>query len=209
MKNDYIVAVMARDRVGIVSDVSRALTGLDGNITDLSQTLLRGYFTLIISVEIPDDVTAEDIRSAVAVAGASGEFEVGVRPYEQSTALKAIPAERFVLTTRGEDKPGIIARVTSYLKDQDINIEDFYAHVVSGDLLMILQVAVPVGKNIHQVQHDIEQVGKEFGLTVHMQHENIFRATNEVRTVRALRAGAGLSGEESMAAIIAKRSESR
>jgi glycine cleavage system transcriptional repressor len=187
MAIDYIVSVMARDRVGIVADVSRALTGLGGNITDLSQTVLRGYFTLIISVETPDAVSADQMQDAAAQAGGPGEFSVGVRPYEHVETSVPSKTERFVLTTRGLDKPGIIARVTSYLAGQRINVEDFFAHVVAGDLLMILHVAVPSEMNIHQVQEDIESVGKEFGLTVHLQHENIFRVTNEVGAVRSLR----------------------
>jgi glycine cleavage system transcriptional repressor len=189
MSAEYIVSLMSRDRVGIVADVSRALTGLGGNITDLSQTLLRGYFTLIISVEIPDGVGCEQIRAVVAQAGAPNEFLVGVKAYQPQEPVAEVSAERYVLTTRGQDKPGIIARVTSYLAGQGINIEDFYAHVVSGDLLMILQVAVPAGFNVHQIKTDIEQVGIEFGLSVHLQHENIFRVTNEVRAVRELRRG--------------------
>ncbi|MDO8585440.1 MAG: ACT domain-containing protein [Armatimonadota bacterium] len=184
MAAEYIVTVMSRDRVGIVADVSRALAGLGGNITDLSQTLLRGYFTLIISVETPDDVTDARVREAVAQAGAPGEFGVEVRHYEPPQAAEQVSTERFVLTTRGADRPGIIARVTAYLAEQSINIEDFYAHVVAGDLLMVLQVAVPSGLNIRQVQREIEQVGREFGLSVHLQHENIFRVTNEVRLLR-------------------------
>jgi len=189
MSTEYIITVMARDRVGIVADVSRVLTGLGGNITDLSQTLLRGYFTLIISAEMPDTLTRDQVREAVARAGAPREFGVEVSLYQPVDASETTPAERFVLTTRGADTPGIIAGVTSYLQEHSINIEDFYAHVVAGDLLMILHVAVPFELNIGQIQHDIEQVGKEFGLTVHLQHENIFRVTNEVRAVRELRSG--------------------
>ena len=187
--SEYIVTVMARDRVGIVADVSGALFKLGGNITDLSQTLLRGYFTLIISVGTPDSVTADSIRSSVAAAGAAGEFDVGVKPYEPEPAQAPAETELFVLTTRGRDRPGIIARVTSYLAGQGINIEDFYARVVSGDLLMIIQAAVPTRLNIHDLQREIEQVGAEFGLTAHLQHENIFRMTNELRPVRTTRAG--------------------
>ncbi|MDO8682332.1 MAG: ACT domain-containing protein [Armatimonadota bacterium] len=183
MNSEYIVTVMARDRVGIVADVSRALAGLGGNITDLSQTLLRGYFTLIISVEAPDGVGLEDVKSAVASAGGPGEFGVGVKPFEPQEAVPT-PSDRFVLTTRGKDRPGIIARVTSYLAGNNINIEDFYAHVVSGDLLMILHVAAPAQLDIHQVQLDIEKLGEEFGLSAHLQHENIFRVTNEIGAVR-------------------------
>ena len=81
---DHIVTVVARDRVGIVRDVSSAVTDLGGNITHLSQTVLRGYFTLIISVEMPDERPPLEIRQAIEQNGGAGEIQVSVRPYVES-----------------------------------------------------------------------------------------------------------------------------
>ena len=50
----YIVTVTAADRVGIVYSVSGALRDQQGNILELSQTVLRGYFTIILAVAFPD-----------------------------------------------------------------------------------------------------------------------------------------------------------
>lgn len=181
---DYIVTVMAQDRVGIVRDVSSALAALDGNITHLSQTVMRGYFTLIISVEMPDERTQLEIRQAVERKGEVGELEVNVRPYISAVcAGKICTSETFTLSMQGKDQKGIIARTTSYLADRSINLEDFYSYVHNGTLLMLAQVSIPVGVNLEEVQSELEQVGKEFNLIVHLQHRNIFRATSEVRSI--------------------------
>ncbi|MFA6666337.1 MAG: ACT domain-containing protein, partial [Armatimonadota bacterium] len=82
--NEYIVTVMAKDRVGIVRDVSRALSGIGGNITHVSQTVMRGYFTLIISIEAPQNLTKPEIKQAIENQAAAGEFEVNVRPFEKA-----------------------------------------------------------------------------------------------------------------------------
>ena len=47
----YIVTVTASDRVGIVHSVTGTLRDLRGNILELSQTVMRGYFTIILAVE--------------------------------------------------------------------------------------------------------------------------------------------------------------
>lgn len=184
--NDYIVTVMSQDRVGIVRDVSSALAGLGGNITHLSQTVMRGYFTLIISVEMPEPVGEFEIREAVLRSGGPEEFEVGIRPYKQPVAGSVTPSERFVLSMQGNDRKGIIARATFYIAARGINIVDFYSYVHDGKLLMFAQVSVPVGVDVEEVQSGLEQVGREFDLTVHLQHENIFHATNDVRSVANL-----------------------
>src|SRR6516165_3170719 len=95
---EYIVTVMALDRVGIVRDVSSALSAIGGNITHVSQTVMRGYFTLIVSVEMPDDRTQLEIRQAVERNGDVGELEVNVRPFVEPSKSKARSTERFMLS---------------------------------------------------------------------------------------------------------------
>jgi len=184
---DYIVTVMAQDRVGIVQDVSSALSALDGNITHLSQTVLRGYFTLIISVQMPEQRTAAEVRQEVENRASAGEFEVNVRPFLE-TPPSTGNFDRFTLSMQGRDQKGIIARTTTYLAERQINVDDFYAYVHEGVLLMLAQVSVPLDVDVENVQAGLEEVGKEFGLIVHFQHENVFRATSEVAPVSELSA---------------------
>lgn len=183
---DYIITVMAQDRVGIVRDVTSALSGLEGNITHLSQTVMTGYFTLIIRVQMPPERTQLEIRQAVERNGAVGEFEVNVRPYIEPPAHTAQPSQRFTLSLSGKDRPGIIAQATSYLADEGINVDDFYAYLTDGKFIMLVQVAIPEDVNLEKVRTELEHLGDEYGLMVNLQHENIFRATSEVRPVMDL-----------------------
>lgn len=187
LMKDYILTVMAQDRVGIVRDVTTALSELDGNITHVSQTVMCGYFTLIISVQMPDERTLLEIRQAAERKGGVGEFEVNVRPYEVAPASRATKSERYTLTLVGDDRRGITSRATGYLADRNINIDDFSAYVQDGRFVMLVQVSVPDGVDVDEVRAELEELGREFNLNVHLQHENIFRATNEVRPVMDLR----------------------
>ncbi|MCE5322900.1 hypothetical protein LLG46_06235 [bacterium] len=180
---DYIVTVMARDRTGIVRDVSSAITGIEGNITHLSQTVVCGYFTLIISAQMPDERTQSEIRQAIERNGGIGEFAVNVRPYAEPIVCETGPAEHFTLSMQGRDHKGIIARTTGYIAERNVNIDDFYCYVHEGILLMLAQVSVPTGIDIEDLQAGLENVGREFGIVAHLQHENIFHATLDVRPV--------------------------
>lgn len=177
---DYILTVMARDRVGIVKDVSTALAGLGGNLSHVSQTVMRGYFTLIVSVGVPDERTELEIRQAVERRGDVGELVVNVRPFVEANISEACPSERFTLTLQGSDQRGIISNVTTYLADKSINIDDFYAYSVDDRFVMLVQVSIPMGIDVEQVRSGLEQLGRESDINVHLQHENIFRATSEV-----------------------------
>ena len=50
----FILSIMSQDRVGIVADVAGAIKALRGNLEDMTQTVLRGYFTMILLAEFPD-----------------------------------------------------------------------------------------------------------------------------------------------------------
>jgi predicted amino acid-binding ACT domain protein len=84
---------------------------------------------------------------------------------------------------QGKDQPGIISRTTTNLAERGVNVDDFYAYVREGTLLMLAQVSIPVGVDVEEAREGLEQVGRDFGLLVHFQHENIFRATSDVRPV--------------------------
>jgi ACT domain-containing protein len=53
-----VVTVLGQDRVGIIAAVSTCLAECNVNILDISQTILQGYFTMIMLVEIDSDVIA-------------------------------------------------------------------------------------------------------------------------------------------------------
>ena len=47
-----VITVIGKDRVGIISMVSAECAAHDVNVIDISQTVLEGYFTMIMIVEI-------------------------------------------------------------------------------------------------------------------------------------------------------------
>jgi predicted amino acid-binding ACT domain protein len=109
------------------------------------------------------------IRTAVASEGySSGE-----------------PCDRFVITAFGKDQPGIVRRFSQYLAGKDINIVDLYGDRSGEEFVLIGQVEIPAHWDIRMLQADLEEMGKELGFTVKLQHENIFVATNQLRLTRA------------------------
>ena len=53
-----IMTVTGADRTGIIAQVTTALAELTVNIVDVSQTLMSGYFTMILRVELLDSETS-------------------------------------------------------------------------------------------------------------------------------------------------------
>ena len=184
--NAYVLNIMADDHPGIVSAVSSTVTGLGGNIDTASQTVVGGYFTLLMVVSLPEPVEPADLADRVAAGGPDEEpFQVVARPYRDAArASGQETVERFVITAFGEDKPGIIARFSGYLAGKDINITDLFWNRSDGNFTMISQLEVPQRLDLALLQADLEELAGEQGFTVKLQHENVFVATNQLRLTR-------------------------
>ena len=181
MPKDYVITVMSVDRVGIISGLSEAILDLGGSINDLSQTVVRGYFTVIVTARFDQELSADAVADAVQSKGKAGELGVLVKERNFSAAAPVVKdAERFVLTVTGPDRKGIIHRISSHLATRSINIEDLYATAEGGSFLLIAQIQVPLGRDIERLQMDVHDLWPQGDVRVSLQHENIFLATSHV-----------------------------
>jgi len=183
---EFVLTVMSKDRPGIIAGLTEALFQIGGNVDELSQTVMGEYFTVILSATFPDAVDADAVRSAAAESGAPGELDVAVSRKTPAAQAKPGVASQgtFILTVMGKDQPGTIYQFSSYLAKKNINIIDCYAMAKEGRFNMILEVQIPRGVDIPEMQSEINWLGVEMGFAAHLQHENIFIATNDPRPVR-------------------------
>ncbi len=186
---DFIVTVMARDRVGILRDVSVALSELQGNITHASQTVLRGYFTLILSVQTPDTVDAEQLKQRVMAAGADGEFAVGVRHAGEDSPPPPSRKDLFTLSIRSREMPGVVRCAAEVLARRSINIEDFSAYALEDEFIALAVISIPPDVSLPELRQELIDAGKQFGFSIHIMHADVFRATGDIRPVRFGEAG--------------------
>lgn len=181
-KKEYVITVMARDRVGIVAGVAKAIARLGGDVSSMSQTVMRGYFTIIVTATFtaPQDLKA--LRQAVASSGEPGELEVGAKEWHPAAESEPVvdDTDTFVLSIIGRQRPGVAAAITGFLASRNINIIDLYSYVDDGQLVIISMVMVSRSLDIGQLQIDLENLFKKSGMSVRFQHENIFVATNRV-----------------------------
>lgn len=49
-----IVTVVGQDRVGIIASVCTQLAAFNVNVLDISQTVMQGYFTMMMATEVSE-----------------------------------------------------------------------------------------------------------------------------------------------------------
>jgi glycine cleavage system transcriptional repressor len=180
--NHYAISIMAQDRVGIVHEVASAISTLDGNIDNISQSVLNGYFAMILITSFPDAVTPEAIDAALHAAG----DKLGLQPVIGIKAMTAPPAvppapvpDVYVLSASGPDRIGFVATMTGFCAENNINIIDLDTRT-AGDTYIMLLVVQLTSVDPRAAQAKLTTFGQQSGLKVTLQHYDVFQATHEV-----------------------------
>ena len=88
---------------------------------------------------------------------------------------------RTIITVIGKDRVGIIARVCTFLAENNINILDINQSIIQGFFNMMMIVdAQNTEKDFSILVEEIEKVGDELGVKIKMQHEDIFNIMHRI-----------------------------
>lgn len=81
----------------------------------------------------------------------------------------------------GKDNKGIIAGVSNILAEKDVNIVDISQTILSDTFAMIMQGDfTDATVSIKELRTVLNDYGQERGLTIHIQHEDIYKAMHRV-----------------------------
>ena len=86
-----------------------------------------------------------------------------------------------IVTVVGKDRVGIIAGVCVKLAEYNINVLDISQTVMQGYFTMMMAVDVS-GSSVPlaSLATHMEQVGKDMGLSIRIQREDIFEAMHRI-----------------------------
>lgn len=86
-----------------------------------------------------------------------------------------------VITVIGKDRTGIIAKVSTYLAEKNINILDI-SQTIMQDLftMMMLVDTENSGAHAKELSDDLKALGDEMGLSINLQHEDLFSSMHRV-----------------------------
>lgn len=181
----YIVTVTAADRVGIVHSVTGTIFHQGGNVLELSQTVLRDFFTIILAVQFPEPKNTRTLAAAIIAEGSVFDLTVAViEAPEGAVAPPVADGERFILTVLGDDHAGNIHKIAGRLANRGVNIIDLHARSEGPRFSLVTEVFLPHDLSPRDLRADLEGFGRELGLECFVQHENIFLATTEPSPVR-------------------------
>lgn len=89
--------------------------------------------------------------------------------------------EKTIITVIGKDKVGIMAKVCTYLADNNVNVLDISQTIVEGffNMMMIADISDST-KSIIELSEEITEIGSKIGVQIRMQSEKIFNSMHRL-----------------------------
>lgn len=88
---------------------------------------------------------------------------------------------RAIVTVMGIDRTGIIAKVSDCLFRYDVNILDINQTIMQNIFTMVMLVELnEKTDNANELLKELEKIGKEIGVDIRMQHEDIFNSMHRI-----------------------------
>lgn len=88
---------------------------------------------------------------------------------------------RAVVTVIGKDKTGIISKVSTFLAERGVNILDISQTILNEYFAMIMIVDLSNSNSkLATLSEECTAMGEKIGMSIHLQHEDIFNAMHSV-----------------------------
>ena len=88
---------------------------------------------------------------------------------------------RAIITVVGEDKVGIIAGISAVLAEANVNILDISQTTLQEYFTMMMMVDLSnLNTSMEKLKEQLKEKGKSLGVSVKLQHEDIFRSMHRI-----------------------------
>ncbi|RUM45660.1 MAG: hypothetical protein DSY80_03045 [Desulfocapsa sp.] len=182
MKKQLVISVMSKDRAGIIADITGVILDLGGDLADLTQSVLGGYFNMILIAEFDLNVTSEDVLAGFSHIDSETKIEATIK--EMDVALETeknnLPLETFIVTAQAINRKGLVKIMGDFFYSREINVLDLETTRENDNYIMIFQIDLTAIASLEGLRCELQELGEQEQLDLVLQHNDIFQATHEV-----------------------------
>lgn len=185
--NKVLISVLGSDQPGIMAAVTRVVQQRDGNIENLSQTLLGTVFGALLQVAVPAGEDTDNLQQAIETACDGMNLFIRVHAWDENpTQWHQQPPEvqPYIITAIGPDRHGLVADITEKLFKYGVNITNMQAIFEGGrnplDNLMVFEVDVPRTTVMNDLRDELGEVANKLELEISVQHRRIFESVSNI-----------------------------
>ena len=169
MSKEFIITMTAANRAGILSAVTKAMAELGADLRECSQTVVRGFFTMIFSAEFPENVDPTIIRDHLMDVCRPFGIEIGLKDpaKELNSENNGSLCRTYALRLGGQNQPGALRKLSSVISMRRIDITGMHAiRTTDGDgFEMVMKIAVPADCSVEELLRELHAAGAGFQTT--------------------------------------------
>ncbi|MFA4994421.1 MAG: ACT domain-containing protein [Bdellovibrionales bacterium] len=88
---------------------------------------------------------------------------------------------KIVVTIIGQDRVGIVAKVSTAMADVNVNVLDINQNIMNGFFNMVMIADMGAAKiSLKELQQKLGEVGKEIGVEIKVQSQDIFNVMHRI-----------------------------
>lgn len=173
-----LISVLGQDQPGILATVSEVIYQHDGNIENLSQTLLQSVFGALVMVSVPDKEDPRELQQALTDAGQSFGLAITVQPAFPDKSFTSSDTQPYIVAAMGPDHQGLVSAISGTLAAHEANIINLQA-IYRGEnnprnCMMIFEVDIPRHTVLQDLRDDLKVISERLELDISIQHRGIF-----------------------------------
>jgi phosphoserine phosphatase len=178
------LSAIGLDSPGLVSKITTKVSELNGNIIDVEEICRRGLFSIFLIIDFSgSDVSMEKITDALSRIGEETGLKMVLGIYQEDQIAYSGEKENHVVTVLGEDKPGIIAAVSTFFHQRHINIESckmiargkfFSMEMAINTSRMRVDPSMSRREAIEKMKLALKELCSTLNQSVVIQSENVF-----------------------------------
>ncbi len=163
MSKSLVITFIGDDRPGIVESISRIIVQHDGEWVESRLANLTGKFAGILRVDIPEekcDQFSTDLKSSTEGLNISIE-----QVHETEDTVEKLSCYKLELV--GQDRPGIIHRISSVLANNGATVDELESEVteasMSGEKLFKANITICLaeGYSVEKLGEVLEDLANE------------------------------------------------
>lgn len=173
------------DSPGLVAKITTKIFEMNGNIIDVEESCRRGLFYIFLIIDFSASKHSMDaISAALNSIGDEAGLEIILSIYDEKEISYVPQKENRIVTVLGEDKPGIIAKISRFFHQYNISIENcrmiargkFFSMEMAIDTSqMVVQTGLSRDEAIDKMSTELKELCKTLNQSVVIQSEDIYQ----------------------------------
>lgn len=158
-----VVSINGTDRHGIVRSLAERAQRYNANWTNSRMTRVAGHFAGMVHLEVPRE-NADALENALRGLESSG-LQVIIARSDSAKVSDAV--KPFELELVGEDRVGIVSRLTTLLADRGVSIEQIHTEIIGGaqagkqTFKVGAQLLVPAKLSVEDLKRELAPLAQE------------------------------------------------